>query len=120
MKQTAACLPHAFLSSLEHPAFPRCPHTLARPPFPRHPHTCRLSTVRRADSIAVIVDGSVAEQGSHAELLELGGRYAQLINTAELGAYWVQAGVSDSSSSLDEGDAAPAGEQPAVAAAASS
>ncbi|PRW60036.1 ABC transporter B family member 28 isoform X2 [Chlorella sorokiniana] len=77
----------------------------------------RLSTVRRADSIAVIVDGSVAEQGSHAELLALGGRYAQLINTAELGAYWVQ-GASDSSSSSDEGDAPAVGEQPVAAAAA--
>ena len=80
---------------------------------------CRLSTVRRADSIAVIVDGSVAEQGSHARLLALGGRYAQLINTAELGAYWVHSGASDSSSgsSSDEGDAPAAGEQAAVAAA---
>lgn len=78
---------------------------------------CRLSTVRRADSIAVIVDGSVAEQGSHSQLLALGGRYAQLVATAELGAYWVQSGVPDSSSSSDEGDAPQEGEQPAAAAA---
>lgn len=74
--------------------------------------------MRRADSIVVVVDGSVSEQGSHAELLALGGRYAQLVNTAELGNYWVQAGASDSSSSSDDGDAPAAGQQPAVAAAA--
>lgn len=74
--------------------------------------------MRRADSIAVVVDGSVSEQGSHAELLALGGRYAQLVNTAELGNYWVQAGASDGSSSSDDGDVPAAGQQPAVTAAA--
>lgn len=35
----------------------------------------RFSTVRRAESICVLEDGKVIEQGSHAELMELGGRY---------------------------------------------
>ncbi|MGH9037830.1 MAG: ABC transporter ATP-binding protein [Acidimicrobiia bacterium] len=39
----------------------------------------RLSTVRRADLIAYLEDGRVVEQGSHTELLELGGRYAELV-----------------------------------------
>jgi ATP-binding cassette subfamily B protein len=38
----------------------------------------RVSTVRNADRIFVIEDGRVAEQGSHAELVALGGYYADL------------------------------------------
>ncbi|MAO56911.1 MAG: ABC transporter permease, partial [Rhodospirillaceae bacterium] len=38
----------------------------------------RLSTVVRADLIYVIMDGRVAEQGSHAELLARGGHYKHL------------------------------------------
>jgi len=38
----------------------------------------RLSTIRDADTIIVLKDGVVAEQGSHAELVKLGGVYAEL------------------------------------------
>jgi ATP-binding cassette subfamily B protein len=38
----------------------------------------RLSTIRRADRIVVVEDGTIAEQGSHDELMRLGGRYAGL------------------------------------------
>jgi ABC-type multidrug transport system fused ATPase/permease subunit len=38
----------------------------------------RLSTLRNADKIIVINDGVVAEDGTHEELLELGGLYAHL------------------------------------------
>jgi len=45
----------------------------------------RFSTVRIADRIAVIVDGKVAELGSHEELLRANGRYAQLFELQAAG-----------------------------------
>jgi len=41
----------------------------------------RLSTVRKADRILVLKDGVIAEQGSHEELLALGGTYRELYET---------------------------------------
>lgn len=38
----------------------------------------RFSTVRMADRIVVLEEGKVLEEGSHAELITLGGRYAEL------------------------------------------
>lgn len=39
----------------------------------------RLSTIRSADLICVMANGAVAEQGSHSELIEKNGLYANLI-----------------------------------------
>ena len=41
----------------------------------------RLSTVRNADTILCLKDGDIVEQGSHEELLALGGFYADLYNS---------------------------------------
>lgn len=38
----------------------------------------RLSTVRRADRLVVVDRGRIVEEGTHADLLELGGLYARL------------------------------------------
>ena len=41
----------------------------------------RLSTIRDCDEIMVMDHGKIVERGSHHELLNLDGRYKQLLNT---------------------------------------
>ena len=41
----------------------------------------RLSTVQNADTILVVKDGNVIEQGNHEALMRLGGTYAGLYNS---------------------------------------
>ena len=38
----------------------------------------RLTTVKNADRILVITEDGIAEQGTHAELIEKGGLYSEL------------------------------------------
>ena len=41
----------------------------------------RLSTIKNADMILVMRDGDIVESGSHSELIEVGGFYAELYNS---------------------------------------
>jgi len=45
----------------------------------------RFSTVRMADRIAVVADGTISELGTHAELLALNGTYAHLFTLQAAG-----------------------------------
>lgn len=45
----------------------------------------RFSTVRMADTIVVLAEGVVTEQGTHEELLQAGGRYARLFSLQAAG-----------------------------------
>lgn len=45
----------------------------------------RLSTIRNADSILVLEQGRIVEQGSHEELLDREGHYAGLVQTQTVG-----------------------------------
>ena len=47
--------------------------------------THRIATVHRVDKIVVLGDGTVLEEGKGPELVERGGRYAQLYRSANLG-----------------------------------
>ena len=38
----------------------------------------RLSTIRQSDLILVVREGKIIERGTHQELMELGGYYAEL------------------------------------------
>ena len=57
----------------------------------------RLGTIRNADNIIVLKDGVVAEQGTHDQLLENGGLYAEMW-TMQLHS---NAGSHDSLTALD-------------------
>ncbi|MGN1146602.1 MAG: ABC transporter ATP-binding protein, partial [Acetatifactor sp.] len=41
----------------------------------------RLSTIKEADTILVMKDGNIIEQGNHEKLLAQGGFYAELYNS---------------------------------------
>lgn len=45
----------------------------------------RLSTIRRADKIVVMQHGRIVEQGTHQDLVDLEGYYAQLYRAQQLG-----------------------------------
>ncbi len=45
----------------------------------------RLSTIRNADKILVIEDGRITEEGTHDELVALGGSYARMNNIQSVG-----------------------------------
>jgi ATP-binding cassette subfamily B protein len=41
----------------------------------------RLSTIRNADQVLVLERGSIIERGTHDQLLDAGGLYAELYNS---------------------------------------
>lgn len=45
----------------------------------------RLSTIRDADNIIVMAKGAAIEQGSHNDLIDLGGVYSRLVRLQDLG-----------------------------------
>ena len=55
----------------------------------------RLATAMKADRIAVVDDGRIVELGSHTELVQLGGRYAEMFET------WSSHSESDNDSSAE-------------------
>ena len=44
----------------------------------------RISTIQDADHIIVLEDGEIAEQGTHKQLLKLGGLYAESYRRQQL------------------------------------
>ena len=43
-----------------------------------------LSTIKNCDKIYVLEDGKIIESGNHTELVEKGGKYAQLVKQQSL------------------------------------
>ncbi len=62
----------------------------------------RLSTIRRADRIVVIENGSIAEHGTHAELLKLKGHYHRLYTQQFRHQLEVQYGVTEEVEILED------------------
>ena len=62
----------------------------------------RLSTIRRADRILVIENGKIAEQGTHAELLEMRGHYYRLYTQQFRHQLEVQYGVMEKEEENEE------------------
>ncbi|KAL0050286.1 hypothetical protein WJX82_008140 [Trebouxia sp. C0006] len=77
----------------------------------------RLSTIMDADVIVVLKDGSVVETGTHPELVELGGHYAEMWNrqkeTGTIPRSISTASISSATTSrAADGDGSVAGDNP--------
>ena len=65
----------------------------------------RLSTILKADSILVVKDGVIAEQGTHDELLAKGGVYRELYETQFRQVLDYESEHGEPSPAVDEADA---------------
>ncbi|KAL8942079.1 MAG: hypothetical protein Q9211_001555 [Gyalolechia sp. 1 TL-2023] len=63
----------------------------------------KLATIKDADNIAVVANGSVVEQGSHEQLIERGGQYAALVRAQDLG-HGDRGGAKASKEDVDESE----------------
>lgn len=62
----------------------------------------RLSTIRDADNIIVMSKGEMLEQGTHSQLIGLGGAYSRLVQAQDLGDK--TGAASDTEDDTDEKD----------------
>jgi ATP-binding cassette, subfamily B, bacterial len=67
----------------------------------------RLSTIRRADLILLLEDGRVLEQGTHDQLMSLGGRYAAMVRRQNAGTSESVDAALDALAAEDAGAKAP-------------
>jgi ABC-type multidrug transport system ATPase subunit len=77
----------------------------------------RLSTAAQCDQIVVLERGRVAESGSHAALLERGGRYAEMWARQQASAvdgFYDGGGTSGEEEDGGGGKASPGGAAPAA------
>jgi ATP-binding cassette, subfamily B, bacterial len=77
----------------------------------------RLGTIRDADLIVVLVDGVIAEQGTHKQLMDTGGTYARLF-TLQASGYTADASPDGLLPALDgppAADGTPSGDRRGVA-----
>jgi ATP-binding cassette subfamily B protein len=68
----------------------------------------RVSAIRDAHWIIVLDEGRIVEQGRHADLLALGGRYWALLNRQELVESIEETGDADGEAEAGDGELAPA------------
>lgn len=71
----------------------------------------RLSTVQGSDQVFVVADGVIAEQGTHTQLLQKGGTYANLIRRQLMGSTLAERVASSHSTSCGEDDSSDGRQQ---------
>jgi ATP-binding cassette subfamily B protein len=69
----------------------------------------RLSTIRDADTILVMEDGKIVEQGNHEELLDRAGAYYRLYMSQFSSGLDLDAEIAAASAGRGAVDGAPAG-----------